>query len=271
VNIALGALILALLLFPAIAFRFAINKSAQLKELVGTLSITDSFWAFLFVPLLIHGSAMSFIQLFMYKRIGEIRFDILYQVVIGNKDLVVHNREFYNYVAQFLNYTWICILLGYLLGYGFAWLEDRGRRLEYSFIEKFTLSRLLGLDNNNWYALLDERPGMRKGRKARSEKIDLVYVNILAYTRETTTIYSGLLYDYYFKHRSKELGHLVLQHAVRRDLRKEQTASYREDGLQTINTYSNSMGASRKVPGEYFIIPAEQIRNLNITYFEITE
>jgi hypothetical protein len=270
VNIALGALILALLIFPAISFRFAINKSSQLKELVGTISITDSFWAFLFIPIFIHGFIISVIHFLLAKWLGEIKFDVIYELIIGNKDFVVHNREFYKFVIQFLVYNWVCIFFGYLIGYVFAKWEDKVLVSENNISKRFTLSKLLGLDKNNWYSLLDGQSNLVSGVKAKIETIDLVIVNILSHTKETTVIYSGIVYDYYFKPNSKELGYLVLQNARRRDLRMENTTLSDEAGQKTTNSYSNKVGKDLKIQGEYFIIPMEQIVNINVTYVRLS-
>ncbi|HEV7229953.1 MAG TPA: hypothetical protein VGO45_01415, partial [Bacteroidia bacterium] len=147
-----------------------------------------------------------------------------------------------------------------------AKLEDS--ESEASVFRYLSLSKLLGLDKNNWYSLLDGKTGPSGENESENEKIDLVYVDILSKAQETAAIYSGFLFKYYFKPNTRELGYLVLQHVMRRDVRKEHV-SYAQKGGKENNTYFSSMGPALKIPGEFFIIPAEQILNVNITYLEI--
>jgi hypothetical protein len=263
VNIASGALILVLLIFPAVSFRFAINRSAQLKELVGTLSIPDTFWAFLFVPVCIHGIVLSVIHFFLYRWLGVIRFDILYDLINGAKDPGLTNADYFRYTIQFLLYNGLCLFVGYVAGYGFARLEDQEHPIR--------LSRLLGLDNNNWYSLLDGRTGLAAEQDPETEKIDLVYVDVLANRGMNETLYSGFLFTYYFKHNSKDLGHLVLQHALRREVGRKETSNAENNQHEVDQAESPTKNLPKNIRGEFFIIPAEQIVNINVTYVTVSE
>lgn len=254
-NIALGALILVLLILPAISFRFGVNRSSELKELIATISITDSFWVFLTIPIIIHCFGIILVPMFF----GEIRYNVLYELIIGNKDYVIHNSFFQTYVLQFLVYSLSCIAVGYGLGYAFAWLEDHLDNHRRSSLRFFSLSKFLGLQNNQWYSLLDG------GEEPRDGQTGLVFVDILSQTKEATVIYSGILWKYYFKHNSKELGYIVLTAAFRRDMRDAQVSDIH--AKRNIGYYSHEMGPSYKIaPGEYFVIPRESILNINVLY-----
>jgi hypothetical protein len=52
-------------------------------------------------------------------------------------------------------------------------------------------------------------------------------------------------------------------------VRRESVSHAQKGGKENINTYSSSMGPAIQIPGEFFIIPAEQILNVNITYLDI--
>lgn len=249
-NIALGALILVLLILPAISFRFGVNRSPELKELLATISITDSFWVFLIVPIIIHFVGILLVPIC----IGEIRYNVLYELIIGNKDFVIQNSFFQTYVLQFLGYSLICTVIGYALGWLFSRIEDFVDDNRNSLLRRLSLSKILGLQNNQWYSLLDA-----------DEQTGLVYVDILSQTKETSIIYSGFLWKYYFKHNSKELAYIVLTAAVRRDMRDAQLSD--THAKRNVGYYSTEMGNSLRItPGEYFVVPRESILNINILY-----
>jgi hypothetical protein len=250
VNIALGAIILVLLILPAISFRFGVNRSSELKELIATISITDSFWVFLIIPVLIHFTGILLVP----ACFGEIRYNTLFYLIIGNKDLVINNSFFQIYLFQFLGYTLLSTIIGYAIGLFFSGVEDHVDQNRDSLWRKVSLSRLLGLQNNQWYSLLDA-----------NEQAGLVFVDILSQTKETTVIYSGFLHKYYFKHNSKELAYIVISIAVRRDMRAVQLSD--TQAKRNLAYYSTDMGTPVRItPGEYFVIPRENILNINILY-----
>ncbi|MFM7857607.1 MAG: hypothetical protein ACKO96_38230, partial [Flammeovirgaceae bacterium] len=89
-NIALGAFILTLLFLPSITFRFAINRNDQLKELLGSFSVTDSIWVFSIIPIVIHIIELSVIYIFGY----QVKFDLLLNILYSNKDFPIDNHYF---------------------------------------------------------------------------------------------------------------------------------------------------------------------------------
>jgi hypothetical protein len=249
VNIALGALILVLLILPTISFRFAINRNPILKELVDTISIPDSFWAFLFIPLLIH-TAGIFIAHFLF---AEIRFSLLYQLIIGRPDIALTDGEFHKYILEFCLYSIFCFGGGYCLGLLISGLEGTHN----AFLKHFALSGLLGMQNNKWYRLLDS--GSADAREIKNN-IEFVFVDILLATRDSNILYSGILKNYYFQPQSKELGHIVLGGGtVRRELRKEHNGNLEAE-------VTNTFFAREIIPSDLFIIPAKDIININIFY-----
>lgn len=253
-NIALGAFILTLLFLPSITFRFAINRYDQLKELLGSFSVTDSIWVFSIIPILIHVIELSVIYLFGY----QVKFDLLLNILYSNKDFPIDNYYFQIDVLCFLGYSTVSNILGYLMGVLFCWLE-----VKYGF-----LSTLLGL-TNYWDKVFSGKIIERSGEEKNIGDIDLVFVDVLATTKEATVLYSGILLDYYYKSKSSDLEFLVLQYARRRDLRKQTLSDIEMLPSGKISTYSEETGNSIKIPGEYFILPMNGVLNINVSFLSI--
>lgn len=252
-NIALGALILVLLILPTISFRFAINRNPTLKELVDTISIPDSFWAFLFIPLLIH-TAGIFIAHFLF---AEIRFSLLYQLIVGRPDIALTDAEFHKYILEFCLYSIFCFAGGYCFGLVISALEGTHN----AFLKHFALSGLLGMQNNKWYRLLES--GSADAREIKNN-IEFVFVDILLATRDANILYSGIVKNYYFQPLSKELGHIVLGGgAVRRELKTEYSENQQAEP-------ANPFYVREIIPSDLFVIPAKDIINLNIFYIART-
>ncbi|RFM27877.1 hypothetical protein [Deminuibacter soli] len=249
-NIALGAFILTLLFLPAISFRMSVNREENLKELLGTLSFTDSIWVFSLIPIFIH--VLLLLTLFIFGL--YVKFDLILNILYSNKDFPIDNRVFGHDVLSFLAYCFVAILTGYLLGLLVNRLE-----LRYGWI-----TRLLGL-GNEWYEVFEGIVFNENGERQKTASIDVTYVSVLSNTKESTVIYSGILVNYYYKPRSTELDYLVLQQATRRDLRKEHV----NQGARSRDYYSAKTGQPVPIPGEYFIVPMSQVLNINVSYLSI--
>ncbi len=248
-NIALGALILILLLLPAISFKFGIRQNTDLGELLETQSITDSFWAFLFIPIFINIITLSFVHYFF----GEIKFNLLFKLIIGDKDFIIQNEFFFYDILWFLLYTMSCLILGYFLGRLIAYFDSR-----WSFI-----SNILGLEDN-WMRLTD----LETMRLRLNKNIDVIYLDILTNNKENTVVYSGILSEFYFKSKSKEIDYILLSNVYRRDLHKEHITE--KSDSKEIRRFDSNQGNIYPIPGDFFVIPRDQILNVNFRYMDLT-
>ena len=251
-NVALSAFILTLLFLPAVSYRLAINRQDNLKELLSTFSITDSVWVFSVVPIIIHILFISF--LLLIKR--TIQFDLLLNIFYSNKDFKVSDEALNNDVLSFLMYCLTAIVFGYALGLLSNFLESRNN----------LLTRFLGL-SNDWYEIFEGNI-LNQSASKNDDTLDIVYVNILSNTKETTILYSGILINYYYKPKSTELDYLVLQSATRRDLRKGYVHIADTDNEKQ-DFYSQFTGDIIKIPGDYFIVPVKEILNINVSYLHL--
>ncbi len=252
-NVALGAFILTLLFLPAVSYRLAINRQDNLKELLSTFSITDSVWVFSVIPIIIHILLISFLTLTKHT----INFNLILNIFYSNKDFKVSDQILNHDVLSFLIYCFSTIVLGYAFGLLSNFFENRNN----------LFTRILGL-SNDWYEIFEgnilNSPALKN-----DDALDIVYVNVLSNTKETTILYSGILINYYYKPKSTELDYLVLQSATRRDLRKGYINNAEQNSDEKQNYYSQFTGEVIKIPGDYFIVPVKEILNINVSYLNI--
>jgi len=246
-NIALSAFFITLLLLPSLAFRFSINKESDFRELLSSISITDSFWYFSLVSLICHLALLSIIKLVNLS----INYQLIFDIINAKKEITLDNSTFQTDILCYIMYNLASFTLGYLAGIAALYSERKN---------KF-LTNYLGIQNN-WYKLLD----------GNNQDFDFVYLNILTETKERTVIYSGFLKEYYFKPKSSELSSIVIENATRKDLRTNEIIdkSYQN---KEVKNFSNTIGDDTDIKGLYFVIPAEKILNINIQYLsaEITQ
>ena len=249
-NVALGALIIILLLSSVITFKPGVTRANEnLRGLLAGQSLTDSFWFFIVVPVIFNLCFLLVVGLF-----SGVRFDVLYNLIIGNKDLQIDNLTFHRLLIHFLWYSLASLAFGYLLGTALSYIDQRTDWVK----------RLLGLDHTEWYSLFEGYS------PAESEAIDydFIMIDVLSNTKETTTIYSGLLVEYFFKPKTNDLEYLVLKAATRRDLRKEQLTQSPSASDKAL-FYSTDTGTTSQIPGQYFIIPMKEVLNINVSYTKI--
>lgn len=236
-----------MLLSSAITFKLALTTQENLKGLISSQSITDSFWTFIFIPLIVNITSIFLIGLFY-----EIEYDVLYKLIIGDKDFKFGNAQFHKYVMEFLGFTIFSLFIGYVFGWIIVLIERKWS----------VITRFIGL-NNEWYSLFDGQT------LTDNSELSLTLINILSNTQETTTIYSGILVEYFLKPRSNgELEYIVLSSATRIDMKKSQHAM---DMETRTNPFSPDNKAVSKIPGEFFIIPMKEVLNINVSFLKLEE
>lgn len=251
-NLALGAFILTLLFLPAVSFRLAINRQENLRGLLNTFSLTDTIWVFSMVPIVLHVLLIGFIFFIGY----DIKFDLILNILYSNKDFPIKNHAFTIDILCFLAYCFLAILAGYFLGRMFNTMEKRNKYF----------SRLLGL-GNEWYKLITVPDESENG-----DKVDLIHVDVLSNTKESTILYSGIVHNYYYQPKSTELEYLVLKWAIRRELHKEHVSDRvvsEQENPGTTSYYSAEPGTPIKIPGQYFIIPMKEVLNVNVSHIKL--
>lgn len=246
-NIATGAFLITLLFIPAISFRLALNYHRQLKELLGALTITDTILLFILVPICTHILLLPI----MYQCGIVVKYDLILNIIYSNRDFPIVNKTMGWDVIYFLLY----VLLAFAIAFLVSWFAVSNEWISNKIIT------LLGV-SNEWYELFD-------GSNA-DKKFDVILLDIVTSSKESTLIYSGYLKNYYFQTKSTELDYIVLTQVKRRDLRSKAVFDQPSaTNTEKLNFYKNEPGTSISLPGDLVIIPAKEILNINVTYIEV--
>jgi hypothetical protein len=243
-NIAIGAFLITLLFIPAISFRLALNHHRQLRELLGALTITDTILLFILVPICTHILLLPIIFQCGYV----VKFDLILNIIYSNRDFKIVNRTMGWDVINFLLYV--------LIAFSFAFIVSF-LAVNNNWISRKIIS-LLGV-SNEWYELFDG--------DHTEKKFDVILLDVLTNSKETTLIYSGYLKSYYFQTKSTELDYIVLTQVKRRDLRNKSVFDQSPTG--SYSSYKNEPGTPISLPGDLVMIPAKEILNINVTYLEV--
>ncbi|QJD95981.1 hypothetical protein HH214_08870 [Mucilaginibacter robiniae] len=274
-NIALGALVILLLMLPALFFRLGItsmrlasnsqNQSASFSSesvgrnfinLLSKLNFSETLFFFSIVPIVQHLLSILIINAVN----GEIDYQLMLNVLSSQKDVIASNKTFNHELTGFLCYIVIESGIGY--GTGLLLIHIIGKRPElYDLLtgENFYLRLFAG-----YFLPADKR-----------KDVDLILVDIVSETKEVTVIYSGFLEKFDIVPDKNELAYVTLSGARRRDLRKfskveEQPAISSTSGSTVkVTSYENDSGDMILIPGKYFTIPGNKISNVNVNYMKI--
>lgn len=267
-NIALGALIILLLLLPALFFRFGITmvrfkfsskdqgKSFSFElagrnfiNVLSKLNFSETLFFFSIVPLLLHVISICL----LHAAGKEIDYALLVNVLSSQKDIVRNNLIFNAELTSFLWYIVILTLLGFALGVGLTHVVVR------------IPNSYMYLIGENHYLRLFTGLLLEPGKRA---DVDFILVDIVSETKEATVIYSGFLEKFDIVPDKNELAYVTLTGTRRRDLRKY---SLLKDVSPTEKhtMYENDSGDMIVIPGKYFTIPGSKISNVNVTYMKL--
>jgi hypothetical protein len=245
-NIAIGAFLITLLFIPAISFRLALNNHRQLKELLGALSITDTIWLFILVPICTHLVLLPIIYLLGV----QVKYDLILNIIYSNRDFHISNKTLGWDIVIFLLYVLVAFAAAFLASWRIVkneWLSNK-------------IIALLGA-GNEWYELFD-------GKYA-DKSFDVILLHVVTASKEATLIYSGYLENYYFQTKSTELDYIVLTQVKRRDLRSRAVSDQPGPDTERYSFYANEPGVPISLPGDLVIIPAKEILNINVTYLQM--
>jgi hypothetical protein len=268
-NIALGALIILLLLLPALFFRIGItfwrysDKASQAASsfpgelarrnfinILSKLNFSETLFFFSIIPLIQHLVSVCLIH--WWGR--EIDFRLLLNIFSSQKDIISDNSLFDKELTSFLWYilweTFFGFLAGLVVTQCFIWFPS----LNFMLI------------GENMYLRLFTGLLLEPSKRA---QVDLVLVDVVSETKEVTVIYSGILEKFDTVPDKNELAYITLSGTRRRDLRKNsQVIELANSGIKT-TTYENDSGDMIIIPGKYFTIPGSKIANVNVTYIDI--
>lgn len=242
-NLALSALLIILLLLPALFFRIGISMPIRkeylpdsntnligrnIGKVLSKLNFTETVFLFSIIPVLLHFTSLLVIKTFH----GKIDFSLLLNVFSGKDDVLnMQVMQFDIKLISFLAYISAQAFIAFLLGIF----------LVYNFGNKPWLFRLL-MGNNTWYKLFS---GMLLSPENRKD-LAFVIVEVLAMTKESSVIYSGWLKNYDVIEQTENLAYITMTDTFRRDLRAHQLTYKDADELRQLRLFP------------MIIIPAEQ-------------
>lgn len=252
-SLAFSALLLFLLISPGIAFRFAFLKNDALQVTVDT-SLVSELLLMVFPALFLHGIG----DLVLYNLPHwQINYPFLLELILG-KD--THAETWLNRSALygFAIYLGLINLVGYLAGHGFQQLVLHFRLDQWSRLFK---------PYNQWDHLLG---GWTLPNR---DRISFIQLDLLVATADGEVIYCGIL-EKYFLNKDRQLDRLHLINVYRRPLNKDADPFERTDEKEEIDNdldefehYLTKFDARYySLPGDSFVVPFAQVKNMNITY-----
>lgn len=255
-NIAFGALVILLILFPGIAFRISYLNGPYSRRNIFSSLVDELFFslapAFAF-------QVAGYLVMEHLLRI-DVQAEQLYKLISGPSSAY---KEELNYaqvehgMVLFFAYTGITTLVAILSG-----------KLARYFIRRFNWDiRFHYLRfNNDWYYLFSGRILDFPDIEGQSVDIELIRVDVLMETKEGTFIYSGILHDFYLQRDS--IDRIYLKEVYRRKL-----ADDNDPEVPSLTDESSFEMAFDKryyrMPGDLFVVPYSSIKNLNVTYYTI--
>lgn len=280
-NLALGALIIVLLLLPALFFRIGISISRlhhgnrkdfytdlvrrNLASIFSKLNFSEILFFFSIIPILLHLASLFSLQFFW-----EVNIKLLLDILTSNSKgwNSITNGQLSVDVIQFLKYVTCQSLISSGLGWLFAFLVVK-------YADRI-LALLIG--DNIWYQLFT---GMLLGETRRA-LVDVIVVDIVTSVKEGSLIYSGVLRKFDIIRESGQLSYITIEDARCRDLRRESVTSTKTESITygssgrvhtnsvVTNKFDLEEGQLKKIsPGKFFTLQGKDILNVNVTYYQI--
>ena len=251
-SIAFGALLLLIFLFPGFLFRIGFFNGPYSKR-----NIHSSFIDELIISIL---PALVF-QIVGYSILEHVlNYDVdihlLYQVIAGpsagfKEDLDYQKLEYS--LIGFLYYTSSIAAISFLIGY-----------ISRILVLKYHLDMMTHWlkVNNDWYYLLSAKKINFERRKKNQTEVDIIQVDLLMETQDSPYIYSGIVQDFFLSS-SNGLDTIYLIDVYRRKLPSDKADPQASETDPESRYY--------QMPGNIFVAPYTEIKNLNITYIALTE
>lgn len=255
-NIALATLTLLVILYPGFLFRRFYFTEEFSKEYFKQ-NVTDLIFSSIVPGFLIH----FFGYLFFLKGRTEIDVFTIGTLLNGTSDPVKVTQAFraiYENGSTIISYFIGVSIVGMLAGL-----------LSKLFVRNFKLDRKFKLFRfqNEWHYIFSGEILDFPKVPGQAEDIDFSYIDALLKTDEGTVIYSGLLAEYILT-KDGGIDRIYLTEVKRRFLKDD----VRADSEKALTNAEDLSPDNRYyyLPGQFFIIPYNQIINLHITYYKVT-
>lgn len=255
-NIALATLTLLVILYPGFLFRRFYFTEEFSKEYFKQ-NVTDLIFSSIVPGFLIH----FFGYWFLLKGRAEIDVFTIGTLLSGTSDPVKVTQAF---KAIYENGS---VIISYFIGVSIVGMI--AGLLAKLFVRNFKLDRRFKLFRfqNEWHYIFSGEILDFPKVPGKAEDIDFSYIDALLKTNEGTVIYSGLLAEYILT-KDGGIDRIYLTEVKRRFLKDDINV----DSENTITNSEDPPPDNRYyyLPGQFFIIPYNQIINLHVTYYKVT-
>lgn len=248
-NIALGALFIFLLLYPGVLFRIAYLNGPYSRKNIQS-SLVDELVLSLIPALFLQCTGYWVVQSWLTY---TIHLELVYQLIIGannpnyKPDFILAQ----NSILPFMVYNAALFVAALSLG------KAARSLIAHSKLDiKYDSLRF----NNDWYYLLSGKIVDFPGWSGQSEQIEYVFADVLVETKECSYLYCGVLEEFYFN--KDVLDRLVLTQVFRRKVEKDPIKDAKSGPKAFDDRYY-------QMPGDVFILPFNQVRNINLTYYQL--
>lgn len=244
-NLAFGALLLAILLLPGIVFRYAYLRSNALRKSVDFSLLSEA--VFILLPcLLLHLLGWGFDTL--VER--SLAFDVLYALLSGAglsaEGIEALQRGFLPFVLYILLLCGMAATIGIYLQ---RWVVAN------RWDERFKLLSIY----NDWdkyfsgHAIIDDP----------QSAFDFVQVDVVVGSSEGDMLYTGIL-AHYSLNKEQGIDRLFMKQVSRRRFVDDVV-------MGDPSVYSTKEDDERyyNLPGNFLVIPFSQVKNLNIIYLRV--
>lgn len=246
-SLAIGALLVAILLLPGIIFRYLYIRSDALRKTIDLSLLSEA--VFILGPSLL-------LHLFGLVSLGMLldyvpNVEQLYFLLTGQGgDRLDFNAVILGFPYFVLYIFALCFIAGFL-GVSLQKLVVR-----YGWDERYKILRIY----NDWDKYFSGHVLPPEKRK----RIDFVQVDVVVNTAEGDVLYTGVLRNYTLN-KEQGIDRLFMSQVYRR--------AFREDAAPDEALLRERAVDSRyyELPGNFFVIPFSEIRNLNIIYNTIEE
>lgn len=264
-NFVFGALLITILLLPGIFFRIGYLKAPYSKFF--RASFTEEILISLVITLIFQMLGYFVVDSFI-KNVDEKTFYLLF---INSDKAVGHQLNILS-VFLFFIYNVIMNVIAFLLGH-----EARKYVIKRHLDLKYSLLKI----RNDWENYFEGYILDRPDTPGSSAEVSAKWLDVLVKVDNNVYIYSGFLEDYAVT-KDEKLERVYLTGVRRRKLDQkpenavDQTEAQGQDVVVNYNTPESAASEAVEnaiddvyyyMPGNYFMIPGNQIININITYY----
>ena len=255
-NLALGTVFVILFITPGFLARFSFLQGEYARKRVDPSTSEDIFFS-VTLALIAHITGFLFIEVILGQQVS---LKTVYLLLNGSKDSAINFQVVSNHLLSFLVYILTLNITCFFSGIFLRRLIIRNKWHQKS--QAFKL-------HHDWYTIFSDN--------YRKEGFDLIIVDVVVESSEGLIIYSGVLKRFFTSKKESKLDRIILQFTLRRKFKDDKYERVihenSEQESESFDFFLSKVNDPRyyRMPGDLFVIPGSQIKNLNITYINLQE